>query len=66
MCTTSELIDLAFEARLAIQHDCGGYRVVSLEGFYLFPDGGVCPTATRKECAIFIRGYLKHKQQGGK
>lgn len=64
--TTKELEELAAKANLGIQHDCGGYRVVALLGCYnayLFPDGGICPTTTKRECAIFLKGWIARKSQ---
>jgi hypothetical protein len=52
----NELDYAAMKAGLTIQHDCGGFRVVR-DATYLFPDGGVCPTATARECMIFIKGF---------
>ena len=61
-----ELEGLAEKTGLKIQHDCGGYRVVALGGEsnnrYVFPDGGICPTATRSQCDIFLSGVLYQKK----
>jgi len=57
---TSELCDLANSLGMGIQHDCGGYRVVRQEGLgyqYVYPDGGICPTATKRQCLAFLMGY---------
>ena len=59
--TYKELHEAASQAGLHIQHDCGGYRLVAEQGrpsnSYVFPDGGVCPTATKRECLIFLKGW---------
>ena len=46
-----------------MQHDCGGFRLVrkhevaGLSGLaYVYPSGGICPTATKRECMIFLAG----------
>ena len=60
----SELRSKAHVLGLEIQHDCGGYRVVSDgNGRNIFPDGGICPTATKKECSIFLLGYIAGKSE---
>lgn len=60
--TAKELYELAYKAGLSIQHDCGGYRVVAKQGrpcnSYVFPDTGICPTATKRECLIFLKGWI--------
>ena len=40
---------------LAVQHDCGGYRLVKGTE-YVFPSSGICPTATKRECMLFLEG----------
>lgn len=52
-----ELNDLARKCGLAIQHDCGGYRVVTLDNSYVFPNSGICPTVTKRDCWHFLLGY---------
>ena len=58
--TRGELDEAAEAVGMWIQHDCGGFRVVkdNRDGghSYIFPNGGVCPTATKKECLIFLKG----------
>jgi hypothetical protein len=67
--TTDELYGLAAQAGLAIQHDCGGYRVVvsdssDAHGYrYVFPDTGICPTASRKQCFIFLMGAMYERKR---
>jgi hypothetical protein len=56
----SELDDLAARLGVTIQHDCGGFRVANA-GRYLFPDGGVCPTASARECLIFMKGMKRER-----
>lgn len=54
--------DLTAEARslgMEVQHDCGGFRLTVTSGAgwrYVFPDGGICPTATKRECMTFLKG----------
>lgn len=57
------LKDMAWRAGMAIQKDGGGYRVVrnSNDGRRnqpVFPNGGACTVASKRECAIFLDGYL--------
>ena len=57
---------LAEEAGCAIQHDCGGYRVVrEIEGGwrYLYPNSGICPTQPRKACEAFLLGMLCERRE---
>lgn len=54
----SELDDLAAQLDCTIQHDCGGYRIAQA-GRYLYPDGGICPTAPARECWIFLKGMKR-------
>lgn len=58
--TASELVTAATKVGLAIQHDCGGYRVVqetdSGGWTYVFPDGGTCPTESKRACMGFLVG----------
>lgn len=51
-----EIEALADKCNLAIQHDCGGFRVVTKGLRYVFPDSGICPTATKRECLHFLMG----------
>ncbi len=59
MITTKWLKTETKALKLKLQHDCGGYRIVTENNSYIFPSGGICPTATRAECAIFLSGYKK-------
>lgn len=62
----ADLYEQADKAGLGIQHDCGGYRIVEDEGggfHYLFPDSGICPTATKKECGIFLLGIIEGRKK---
>jgi hypothetical protein len=54
--TQKELYDKALILDLEIQHDCGGYRIIQ-SGHSLFPEGGICPTATRRDCMIWLEGF---------
>ena len=56
----AELEELAVKAGLTVQHDCGGFRLVR-DASMIFPNTGVCPTATARECAIFLNGVLWKK-----
>lgn len=60
--TNQELEQTANRAGLSTQHDCGGFRLVRalLRGGweYVFPSTGICPTATKRECMIFLKGYM--------
>lgn len=58
-----EITDLATELDLTIQHDCGGYRVVKGNS-NLFPNTGICPTATKRECLYFLLGMKAMKADG--
>lgn len=57
-----DINNLASKLGLSIQHDCGGYRVVR-DTSYVFPDYGICPTATRRECYIFLKGMLYQRNE---
>lgn len=57
----AELDELAAKVGMEIQKDCSGFRVVK-GSRYAFPDGGTCPTATARECYIFLRGVLEGKK----
>jgi hypothetical protein len=57
----SELKALAIQCGLAIQHECGGFRVITLEHADFYPNGGVCQTVTKRVCWIFLTGYLASK-----
>ena len=63
---THELEEAARRAGLSTQHDCGGYRLVQAGpdgGFrYVHPAGGVCPTVTKRECMIFLSGFMEGKR----
>lgn len=64
--STVELMEAAEELGFCIQHDCGGYRVTEAQGGgyrYIFPDGGVCPTATKSECMIFLHGVKYERKK---
>ena len=54
--TRQELDDLARSLGLLIHHDGGGFRAVRQDRGYVFPDGGICPTATKRECMTFLKG----------
>lgn len=58
--TQSELIQAAQRVGLAIQHDCGGYRIVKETDSggqrYVFPDSGVCPTESKRACLAYLKG----------
>lgn len=59
----SDLRTLAERCGLTIQGECGGFRVVTPERADVFPNGGVCPTATKRACWTFLSGYaagMKH------
>jgi hypothetical protein len=60
--TNKELHEIAEKAGLHIQHDCGGYRVVATQegsyNAYVFPDSGICPTTTKHECLVFLKGWI--------
>jgi hypothetical protein len=56
MSSTQQLYDKARSLDVDIQHDCGGYRIVK-GGRSLFPEGGICPTATRRDCMIWLTGF---------
>lgn len=62
-----DLENLASKLGLKIQHDCGGYRVVSAgqnnSNQYIFPSTGICPTATKAQCAIFLEGVMYQRKQ---
>ena len=62
MIKTKELYDKARSLDLEIQHDCGGYRIVK-DGRSLFPEGGICPTATRRGCMIWLVGRESTKRE---
>lgn len=53
--TDKELHDKAMSAGLKVEHDCGGYRLVK-DHSYVFPNSGVCPTTTKRECMTFLQG----------
>ena len=53
----AELDEKALKAGLTVQHDCGGYRLVR-DDRMIFPDTGICSTATARECIIFLLGVL--------
>jgi len=54
---SQELTALANRFGFEIQHDCGGYRVVDDKGAHVFPEGGVCPTVSKREAYVFLLGY---------
>lgn len=56
----AELDALAAQLGYTVQHDCGGFRIVD-GGRYLFPDGGICPTAPARDCMIYLSG-IKHER----
>lgn len=58
----SDLYNLAMKCGLIIQHDCGGFRVVATDNSHVYPNGGVCPTATKRECWTFLSGYILGKK----
>ena len=67
----SDLDAAAESVGLRVQHDCGGFRLVQWassamgKGWagnrYVFPDTGICPTATKRQCWIFLSGYMAGK-----
>ena len=55
--TRKELDEWAHSVGLSVHHECGGYRVV--QGTKnIFPDCGICPVTTKRDCLIFLRGVL--------
>lgn len=65
--TGEELRSAAKHLGLAIQHDCGGYRVVEETDSggqnYVFPENGVCPTESKRACAGFLRGVAHERKR---
>jgi hypothetical protein len=58
--TREELDTLARFCGLAVQHDCGGFRLIRENrggNAYVFPASGICPTATKRECWHFLKGF---------
>lgn len=53
--TRKELDDLAGPVGLQVHKECGGYRLVK-GGRNIFPDSGVCPVVTKRECLTFLKG----------
>lgn len=64
--TLVEFERAARAAGMGIQHDCAGFRLVRSSpggGWeYVYPNGGICPTATKRECMVFLEGYQKGKR----
>jgi hypothetical protein len=65
--TIDHLRNAAAKVGLEIQHDCSGYRVVQDTGDggwrNIFPEGGICPTESKKACAGFLLGVLWQQLQ---
>jgi len=54
-----ELDTLAEPVGLQVHKECGGYRLVKDVGGVrsdVFPDSGICPVATKRECLLFLKG----------
>jgi hypothetical protein len=68
--SVEHLRNAAQKVGLDIQHDCGGYRVVKDTGdggwSNIFPEGGTCPTESKKACAGFLLGVLWEQLQRAK
>jgi len=59
-----ELTALAKELGFNIQHECGGYRVYKEKDGSrrdVFPNSGICPTAARLGCYIFLLGVAHER-----
>lgn len=57
--TRKELDTLAEPVGLQVHKECGGYRLVKdVSGVRsdIFPDSGICPVATKRECLLFLKG----------
>ncbi len=54
-----ELGILAASVGLKVHKECGGYRLRIDGGHDVFPNNGICPVTTRRECLVFIKGLLE-------
>jgi hypothetical protein len=57
-----ELDSTAAEAGFRIQAECGGFRIMK-DGRDVFPNAGICPVASKRECMVFLLGWLECKQR---
>lgn len=60
--TMLDLDSLADKLGCTIQHDCGGFRVTR-RGRNLFPANGVCPTASKRDCFLFLKDVEAERKE---
>ncbi len=52
-----EIDELAKRFGFIIHKECGGYRIVK-DNKDIFPNIGICPVTTKRECLTFLKGCL--------
>lgn len=55
----AEIDELASKLGLFVHRECGGFRIMDGKNKNIYPNNGICPVTSLRECYTFLLG-VKH------